>query len=100
MKAFSLIMATVLLGGCATIIKEVKGPGGYKYTESIKAIGGGNIKRAAQSFGGTLKVHNPDGSLHIEVKLDSEQEGEDVSSDTEAILAGLALFGRLSLPVP
>jgi starvation-inducible outer membrane lipoprotein len=96
MRALSFFL--VLLAGCATVSKTVKGPEGYKYIESITAVGGGNIEKATQSFGGTLKVYNEDGSVRVEVELDSAQEGEGTTSDAEAILAVVNLLGNKAVP--
>jgi uncharacterized protein YceK len=96
----TFVLILTILSGCATVTKTVTGPDGYGYTESITAFGKGSIKEATQSFGGTLKVYNPDGTPLVDVTLDSEQWGEGVASDNQAILAGLRLLGSLTLPAP
>ena len=98
-----LILAANMTTGCATVMKEVTGPDGYGYKERIRAFGGGNIEKAAQSFGGTLKVFNPDGSPLVEVIMQSEMESEGMTSDMEAILAGMGFLikmGTIMVPVP
>ncbi len=98
-----LAIVITFLGGCATVTKKVTGPNGYGYTESITAFGGGNIEKAAQSFGGTLKVYNPDGTPLVDVVLKSEQESEGMTRDIQAILAGMEFFktlGTMMAPVP
>lgn len=69
-----------LFSGCATVSKEVTGPGGYKYKEQITASGKSNIDAATQTFGGKLKVESPDG-LKVEAELDSGADAQGVKSE-------------------
>ena len=83
------IALTVLswaLSGCAIVTKKVTGPGGYTYTESIKAIGGASIEEATQSFGGMLEVTEPNGK-HIKVVMDSDASSTNTSSNADVFLA-------------
>lgn len=98
MKRLFILCMALALASCASVTKTVTGPGGYKYTEKIMAIGGGNIDKATQSFGGTLKAYNPDGTMAIEVTLDSDQISEGTTSDAEILKGVLALVSRLTIP--
>lgn len=81
-----MIALSGCLMGCATITKEVTGPDGYGYTESITAIGGASIEQATQSFGGTMEVQTPDGKI-IKVTLDSDASSTNTSSNSDVFMA-------------
>ena len=91
----ALCIAALTLSGCATVQKTVTGPGGYKYTESITAIGGSSIEKATQTFGGTLEVFGEDGKPRVKATLDSAQEGEGIAGDPEALGKALLFLGEL-----
>ena len=95
MKTISLIVLVLFASGCATVSKTVTGPGGYKYEERIRAIGGSSIEKATQTFGGTLEVYGEDGKLAVKASLDSQQKSEGVTSDAQAIFEGWKLLGSL-----
>lgn len=95
MKKTIILCACFLLVGCAHVGNSITTPEGWKYKESITAIGGGNIEKASQSLGGTVKLYNPDGSLRAEVTLDSNQDATGMQSDAEALKAGIIGIGKL-----
>lgn len=97
MKFLALAIAA-LFCGCAHMVNKATGPHGYEYKTSITAIGGGSIERAIQSMGGTLKVYGEDGKPLVDVEIDSSQDAEGMTSDAQAILAGLKLLGSLAVP--
>lgn len=96
----ALCIAALTLGGCATVSKSVTGPGGYKYTESITAIGGSSIDKATQTFGGTLEVYGEDGTPRVRASLDSAQEGAGLMGDPAALGQALLLLGHLMTGTP
>lgn len=98
-----LILAANMITGCVTFEHELTGPEGYTFRESGTAWGGGSIEKLNQGVGATMKLYNKDGSLRAEVTLESSQEAEGMTSDMEAILAGISFFkmmGTMMVPVP
>ena len=100
--SMKIIVALCIIGlsGCASVTKTVTGPGGYKYQESITAFGGGSIEKATQTFGGTLKVYNVDGTPQVEVALDSAQKGEGLTSDPAVLKQLVLLMGQIMANTP
>lgn len=102
----ALTIIGVILGltftGCVTVDRTITGesPTGekYKYKASVTAFGGGGIEKASNAMDGEMKVFHPDGTPKIEVSIDATQKGSGLSSDSDALLAGIELLGRLTLP--
>lgn len=98
----AVIVLLLTLTGCVTIGRKITGesPTGekYEYKTSITAFGGGSVEKAAQAMRGEMKIFYSDGTPKVEVSLDSTQEGTGMSSNPEALLAGVELLGRMVLP--
>jgi len=106
-KITAALFVTVLLiiiinsiTGCVTTKTVVTGPNNYRLEQSIKAFGGGNIEKAAQQLGGTLKVYNLDGTPLVDVDLNTGQEAEGMTSDIQVLLKGIELGKILADKVP
>lgn len=101
MKIFSLIVLLIVLTGCVTVGRTIKGetPAGekYEYKATVTAFGGGSAEKAAQAMRGEMNLYYPNGTPKAEVSLDSSQEGIGLSSDVEILKAIVTLIGKLPI---
>lgn len=102
MKTVAIAILVLTLAGCVTVGRTITGesPTGekYKYKASVTAFGGGGVEKASNAMVGKMKIFHPDGTPKIEVSIDAAQEGAGLSSNPEALLAGIELIGRMTLP--